>query len=79
MFDTTNNANNTRIKLNSVSGTLFKTHEKSFFERFHLHSESANYYFGYSKSSYVILQVMMCGDMEVLVELVRKSDYENGG
>ncbi|AIS61345.1 hypothetical protein HN39_01960 [Listeria monocytogenes] len=78
MSETTNNTNNTHIKLNSVSGTLFKTHDKSFFKRFHLQSNFAIEHLSSDVGTYIILQIMICGDMEVLAELVRRSDYENG-
>ncbi|MBC1974541.1 hypothetical protein [Listeria booriae] len=79
-----NSRSNTNIKLNSVSGTLFKTHDKSFFIRFHLQSKMAgkildpnpSMQISYKSTDCVVLQIMICGDMEVLVELVRQSDIE---
>lgn len=87
MLDTSNhvkNISNTSIKLSSVSGTLFKTHDKSFFKRFHLKSRFAEVILNsnpsmtirYKDVCCVVLQIMMCGDMEVLAEIVQKTDYE---
>ena len=68
-----NQTNNTKI--NAVSGAILKNHPKSWFERFHLKSPRSEELFKkYSKT--IILQMVMCGDMEVMAELVDRKDYE---
>lgn len=77
-------SNTTRI--NAVSGTLVKNHPKSFFERFHLNSEYAKQALSsephiretrYSpKTPVIVLQIMVVGDMEVIAEIVRESEYD---
>lgn len=94
------------IKINAVTGAIFKNHPKSWFERFHLNSDRAkalfkegghkatkeewckyDYQTTYGPSgSYrtvpdpdkdiTILQMVICGDMEVMAELVYTKDYE---
>ena len=86
--DCTNN-----IKINAVTGAILKNHPKSWFERFHLKSERAkallcegghkfnNNYYESDKRIYkgiTVLQMVICGDMEVMAELVYTSDYEVG-
>ena len=77
----------TNFKVNAVSGTLTKTFRKSFFKRFHMKSDMADYIFDETKPSLknqrycnsaevVVLQVMLCGDNEFLAELIYKEDYD---
>ena len=75
----------TNFKVNAVSGTLTKTFRKSFFKRFHMESDMADYIFDEDKPSLsryssdpeiVVLQVMLCGDNEFLAELIYKKDYD---
>lgn len=63
-----------KIKFNSISGTLVKSHPDSWFERFHLKSNRADSRFDQS-AKLITLQTMVVGDMEVLAEVVRKEDY----
>ena len=89
MFNTTNyHAGNTSI--NAVTGAILKNHPKSWFERFHLQSNRAKRllveggdkgepegYSSYNSSKAItVLQMVICGDMEVMAELVYKKDYE---
>lgn len=70
--------------INAVSGTVVKNHPYSFFKRFHLNSEYAKkilgptpmYTVGYSDIKAVVLQVMVVGDMEVVVEIVDEGKYD---
>ena len=87
MFNTyTNN-----IKINAVTGAILKNHPKSWFEQFHLKSNRAKellveggHHFDryYSKDKFekyngiTVLQMVICSDMEVMVELVYTKDYE---
>ena len=68
--------------INATSGTLQKTLRKSFFKRFHLNSYMAENVFD-TKSSLtssgkeiVVLQVMLCGDNQFLMEAIYKDDYD---
>ena len=83
MFDTT--TLNQKTKISAVSGTLVKTSPKSFFEKFHINSDMSNWIFDSSprlKSDYgkfksvVVLQVMLCGDGELIAEIMWKDDYD---
>lgn len=78
---------NPTTKINAVSGTLVKTFRKSFFKRFHMKSNMADYIFDeekpslkdqryYNSAEVVVLQVMLCGDNEFLAELIYKKDYD---
>ena len=76
------------IEINAVTGAILKNHPKSWFERFNLKSRRAELLFregGYKFSKYddnadktgiTILQMVICGDMEVMAELVYTKDYE---
>lgn len=77
----------TDIKVNAVNGTLTKTLKKSFFKRFHMKSNMADYIFAtenpsledkryYNTKEIVVLQIMLCGDGEMLAEIIYKDDYE---
>lgn len=76
--------------INSVSGNITKTYVKSFFLRFHLQSDRAKSLL-VSKPLYRceregdtwershpvhIIQMVICGDMEVIAEVMFKDDYE---
>lgn len=73
--------------INAVSGTLTKTFRKSFFKRFHMNSNMADYAFNEDKPTLknpgyrdtreiVILQIMLCGNNELLAEIIYKEDYD---
>lgn len=81
--------NTSHTSINAVSGTLVKNHPYSFFERFHLTSDYAKDVLSkkphfeekagwqeYKDVPIVVLQIMVVGDMEVVAEIVRKSDYD---
>ena len=83
------NSYNQSIKINAVTGAILKNHPKSWFERFHLKStraeqllcEGGHKYICYSQGresekDIIILQMVICGDMEVMAELVYRKDYE---
>ena len=63
------------IKINAVTGAILKNHPKSWFKRFHLKSRTAEELF-VSGSNIVILQMVICGDMEIIAELVYRKDFE---
>lgn len=91
MFNSYHAGNNTQsIQINAVTGAILKNHPKSWFERFHLQSNRAEALFqegGHKAYTYyrgtrdpekdiTILQMVICGDMEVMAELVYTKDYE---
>jgi len=68
-----------KLNVHSVSGTLIKSHPKSRIVRFHMTSGMANAAFDVRQpeinhEKVVILQVMLCGDKELLVEYIREAD-----
>ena len=84
MFNNYNIDNSQSIKVNAVGGTILKNYKESFMVRFHMKSELAKQVFGqdaYLKrdgKSYpiVILQVMLCGEQELLAEIMWKEDFD---
>ena len=70
----------TNLKVNACSGGLYKTYLESWFERFHLKSPRAEKLL--NQNSYgnnqnkVILQMVICGDMEVIAEIIEKEDLK---
>ena len=91
MFNTYHAGNCTNnIKINAVTGAILKNHPKSWFERFHLTSARAkelliegghqfdSYYYPSKFKDHggiTVLQMVICGDMEVMAELVYTNDY----
>ena len=80
---TTNNKTFNTIKVNAVSGGIYKTYKESWFERFHLQSERAKVLllenretYNYNYNDLIILQMVICGDMEVMVEIIRAEDLD---
>lgn len=83
-----NPINNTNI--NAVSGTLTKTYNDSYFVTAEFDSYLAKGLFdkekpnlGYSKGygyergqEVIILQIMLCSDKRILVEVINKEDYD---
>lgn len=81
MFDTSVQVTSyNSMKFNSVGGTLVKSHPLSKMIRMHMNSSRAKEMFGfysmYERIPVVILQTMLCGDQEFLVEFITKKDYE---
>ena len=83
MFNSYQNQQN--IKINAVSGTIVKNYKDSFFRRFNLTSDLASKILGhkpeYPITSYmskpiVVIQMMVCGDMDVVAELMFKEDFD---
>ena len=84
MFNTYHAGDHTnKIKINAVTGAILKNHPKSWFERFHLNSYRAKQLLvegGHrvtydSEKDITVLQMVICGDMEVMAELVYTKDY----
>jgi len=81
MFDNKQTAY-TELNFNAVSGTILKSHSKSRITRCHMKSPMAGYLFDDSYPTLrkngkgiVVLQVMLCGDSEMLVEYIYSEDY----
>lgn len=79
-------SSNNSIKINAVSGTIVKNYRKSFILRFHMKSSMAESILSKNPSLYiektrsrrliVVLQVMLCGDEELLAEVMWKDDFD---
>lgn len=87
MFDRYNVDNSQSIKINAVSGTIVKNYKESFILRFHMKSPIGDRLLDTSPAlrnpddikSYkpvVVLQVMLCGEQELLAEVMWKSDFD---
>ena len=77
------------VNISAVSGTICKTHKKSFIYRFQIGSDAAknvltfppqmnfnqNDYFHFE--DVVVLQVMNSNDTYVICEIVKKSDFDD--
>jgi len=70
--------NTTKISVsnhvNAVSGNIIKTYKESYFQRFHLKSRLSDDLLK-EGSSNVVIQLMVCGDMEVIAEIMPKERY----
>lgn len=66
---------NNTLKINACSGGIYKTYKESWFKRFHLESSLAKALFR-SDESTIILQMVICGENEVMAELIRKEDFD---
>ena len=77
-------SSNNSIKINAVSGTIVKNYRKSFILRFHMKSSMADCILSENPSikryrdeiPVVVLQVMLCGDKELLAEIMYKDDFD---
>ena len=74
------------VKINAVSGAILRNHPKSWFRRFHLKSPLAEKLLtdGGHKADWqqgdndiIVLQMVVCGDMEVIAECVYRKDYDD--
>lgn len=72
------------IYVHAISGTIVKNYESSFILRFHMKSEMADrllckepwlMHHGEHKPA-VVLQVMLCGEKELLAEVMWKEDFD---
>ncbi len=85
MFDVVNKQGgiSSKIEINSTSGIIAKSSPESKFVRFHMGSERANMFFAldrphktegkeypYKKEYVIVLQVMLCGENEFMVEYI---------
>lgn len=67
-------SNNT-LKINACSGGIYKTYKESWFTRFGLKSCMARSLFEPNEST-IILQMVICGEDEVIAELIYKEDFD---
>ena len=89
MFNTYHAGNHTsNTNINAVTGAILKNHPKSWFERLNLKSdrekrlltEGGDKGHTYNNrpnpaNAITVLQMVICGDMEVMAELVYTKDY----
>lgn len=91
MFDTYCKPN-INTKITACSGGIYKTYKESWFERVNLESERAKDLLGVNCGDYhsggyygrerildrllVVIQMVVCGDMEVMAEIIDKNDYD---
>lgn len=73
MFDTSSVSNKQIV--NSVSGTLVKSHPKSYFVLGHVDSRNTESLM-WSGCSRVVLQAMLVGDKYLMYEVVDRGDYD---
>lgn len=88
MFNSYNVSNPQTVNINAVSGTIVKNYKDSFILRFHMESRMAELILnktprlhkegsGYGEySPVVVLQVMLCGEQELLAEVMWKEDFD---
>lgn len=74
MFNQYSGGNNT-VHINAVTGAIIKNYNKSWFERFHLQSKRAKELLTRGNNT-VVLQMVVCGDMEVMAECISRQDFE---
>ncbi len=82
MFNTYSNyTNKSTIKINATTGGILKNHPSSWFERFNLKSIRSDILLhkptNNEDDDVIILQMVICGDMEVIAECVTRKDYES--
>ena len=77
MFDSVMSAKNVQT-VNAVSGTLVKSHPKSYFTLGYANSKNTDLLMG-RYNDRVVLQAMLIGDMYLMYEVVDKNDYELRG
>ena len=72
------------VNINAVSGTIVKNYKDSFILRFHMKSTMADQLLDkkprlqkYGEyEPVVVLQVMLCGEQELLAEVMWKEDFD---
>lgn len=74
----TKNYNTTEIT--ACSGGIYKTCDDSWFVRFNLKSNLSETLLSENSRAYgapvVVLQMIICGDMQVIAELIKRDDYD---
>lgn len=77
MFDSAVSTKNVQT-VNATSGTLVKSHPKSYFMLGHAHSKNTDSLMG-KRGDKVVLQAMLIGDEFLMYEVVDEGDYELRG
>lgn len=79
MFDSRSSVSN---HINAVTGSIIKTYKESYFRRFSLKSNFADWIFredardlDNEKKQVVVIQIVVCGDMEVIAEIIDRKIY----
>lgn len=70
-----NNKLQNTLKIDTTTGSICKTYRESWFTRFYLDSSLADKLFD-SNSNIIILQMILCGDNQVIGELICKKDFD---
>lgn len=73
MFNTNSNISVSN-HVNAVTGNIVKTYKDSYFLRFHLKSTLSDKLLK-ENSDKIIIQMVVCGDMEVIAEVMNKKLY----
>ena len=87
MFNSYDMKTTNNLKINACSGGIYKTCKESWFVRFHLQSDYAEKLLvsnptlnlsgiRFDETGIIILQMVICGEMEVIAELIKKEDYD---
>lgn len=91
MLNSYNVSNPQTVSINAISGTIVKNYKDSFILRFNMKSEMASTvlctnprlekggFSGFYNKEYkqiVVLQVMSCGEKELLAEVMWKEDFD---
>lgn len=89
MLDSTNRVSKSNtynnLNINAITGTILKNYADSFFLRFNLRSELGQALLnksprmqkeGYCAADIVVIQIVICGDMEVIAEVIWKDDFD---
>ena len=88
MFNSYNVSNPQAVNINAVSGTIVKNYKDSFILRFHMKSAMAETVLDRNPrlkkrdsrddtyKPIVVLQVMLCGEQELLAEVMWKEDFD---
>ena len=82
MFNTFSNSQT--VNINAVSGTIVKNYKDSFIVKFHTKSKMADTLLDENprmikRGNYedaVVLQVMLCGEQELMAEVMWKEDFD---
>ena len=69
------NENNT-TQITTCSGGIYKSCADSWFICIHLRSDYAKSILR-KNSDEIVLQMVVCGEMEVMAEVIKRSDFEN--
>lgn len=75
MFNTHTQNLSVSNHVNAVTGNIVKTYRDSYFKRFHLKSQISDILFSPNADT-IVIQMTLCGDMDVIAELISKKKYD---